>query len=120
MTNTIRRKDFVDRFMRQCNMSFTDACRAFDCMCEVMKDGVVNGAKIRMGKLGVLHPSWSASKEVHMGVRVVKGRRYVRKKHVYFLSKRLNYRLRIFRKFLETHELNWFAEEWPAEAEVED
>ena len=59
MTPTIKRKDFVERLMRQCNMSFSEASRAFECFCDILKDGVVNGSQIRFGKLGVLRHSGS-------------------------------------------------------------
>ena len=119
MTQTIKRKDFVERFMHQCDMSFSDACRAFECMCDTMKDGVVNGSHIRLGKLGVLRPVWHAPKEVHLGVRQIKGRKYVKQKHVYFLGKRISYDLRIYRKFIDNHQLHWYSEHWPVDDEAQ-
>lgn len=119
MTQTINRKDFVERLMRQCDMSFSDATKAFDCICDILKDGVVNGSQMRFGKLGVLRPTWHQPKEVHMGFKKGKGGRLTRNRHVYFLGRRISYRFKIYRRFIETHELHWYEDHWPVDDEAD-
>ena len=55
---------------------------------------------------------------MHLGVKQKKGRKYERQKHVYFLGKRISYRLRIYDKFINNHQLHWYAEDWPVDAET--
>jgi len=114
---TINRKDFVERLMRQCDMTFPEASAAFECFCDILKDGVVNGAKIRFGKLGALRPTWHAPKAVHMGFKVSKKGTLTKNKHVYFMGKRLRYTLKIYDKFIDNHELHWYDEDWPIDEE---
>lgn len=115
---TINRKDFVCRFMRQVGLTHAQSCRLFDAMCDVFKDGVVNGSKVRIGKLGVLQPRWHEPKAVHKGFEMGKGGQITRKKHVYFLDRRISYRLRIYSKFMDTHSLHWYDEHWPIDDEL--
>ena len=117
---TINRRDFVNRLMRDCGMSFLQASQVFDAVCEVVADGVVSGARIRFGRLGVLQPVWRQPKAVHKGFRVTKGREIVKQKHVYFLGKRISYSLKIYKGFMNSHSLHWYSDHCDADEDSVD
>ena len=106
----ILRNKFVKALMDKGGFSFTQACRAFDCMTGVIADGVVTGSQMRLGKVGALLPVRTGSRECHMGFRRTKdGVEQV--KRVFAIGPRLRYRFKVFDKFLEKNKLDWFEEE---------
>lgn len=107
-TSSINRREFVARFMRECGVSYVQACRIFDTMVSVIEDGVCAGAKIGFGRVGAITPVRRPPRTVVQNCRVTKGRKVQRKQHVYELGPRIVYKLKIYRQFMQTHNLNWF------------
>ncbi len=115
---SINRNDFISAFMRSCGVTFSQACLLFDTMVSVFQDGMVNGAKIRIGRLGALDPVRHEPKTVHMSFRRTK-EGLVRQRHVYFLDQRIAYKVQIYRRFINTHNLHWYSEHWPVDDEMQ-
>jgi nucleoid DNA-binding protein len=96
--------------MRDCGVSYVQACRIFDTMVSVVEDGVCAGAKIKLGKVGMIHPVRRPAREVSMNFKIGKGREVLKAQHVINLGPRICYKFRLFRQFMATRSLNWFNE----------
>jgi hypothetical protein len=103
---SINRSDFVNRYMRH-GFTYSQACKAYECMCEIFEDAVVSGHRLNIGNVMSLAPVWLAPKEVQMGFeRTKKG--VVKKKKVIWLGKRIRYKVNLYKEFMRRHTLNWF------------
>jgi hypothetical protein len=96
--------------MRDCGVTYVQACRIYDTMVNVVEDGVCAGAAIRFGKVGVIHPVRMPPRTVSQNVRMTKGRKAVPVQHIYNLGPRIVFKFRLFRQFMASHTLNWFNE----------
>lgn len=106
----ILRSQFVKALMEKGGFTFTEACRAFECMTGVVADGVVAGSKVAFGRVGALVPVRLPSRECHMGFRQSKsGVEQV--KRVFVIGPRIRYRFKVYSKFLAKNKLDWFEEE---------
>lgn len=111
----VTRRDFVLRFMRDCGMTYVQACRAYEAMCGCFEDGIVGGSKVRIGRVGVVVPIWRPGRDVHMHFKVEKGRKVKTGIHrTYNMDGRFVFKFSLFRRFVETHALKWFRD-WPEE-----
>ncbi len=107
---TINRREFVSRFMRDGGIGYVQACRIYDTMVSVIEDGVCAGAKIKIGKVGAIHPVRRPAREVSMNFKMGKGRKVSKARHIISLGPRLCYKFRLYRQFMATRSLNWFNE----------
>jgi nucleoid DNA-binding protein len=106
-TSTITRREFVTRLMRDTGMTFVEATKAYECMCRVIADGVVSGAKISIGSVGAIVPVWHQPREVTKHFERAKDNRIVPSRRTYVLDGRFVYKFRVYNRFMETHILNW-------------
>lgn len=105
----VTRREFIQRFMRDCGVTYAKAVRIYESMCHTLEDGVVNGSKIRMGRVACVTPVWQPPRDIHMHFRRVKGGRVERGVHrTYSLDGRFTYKFVIYKKFLRSHNLKWF------------
>jgi hypothetical protein len=103
------RRDFVIRFMRECGVTYAQACQIYETMCRCVEDGVVSGSKIRLGRVGVIVPVWRQGRDIHMHFKVEKGRTVKRGIHrTYNMDGRFVFKFELYQKFIETHQLKWF------------
>lgn len=92
----------MSRFMRDIGVSYVQACRIYDTMVAVIEDGVCAGAKIKIGKVGSIHPVRRPPREVSMNFNSTQ--------HIINLGPRICYKFRLYRQFMATRALNWFNE----------
>ena len=106
---TFDRRVFVERFMKEGGASYSQACRLFDVMCGVFRDGIVTGNRVTIGRVGALMPVWRPPREHHMHFRVKKGGVIERGVHrTFFMDGRYEFKFRTYRRFIEAHSLKWF------------
>lgn len=103
----LTRAKFIAKFMHTLGCSYVEACNIYDCMVEQFKEAVVDGSKIYIGRVGALDPVWQEPKVVHMGFKRVVGS-VVREDREFVLGRRIRYRFRLFKRFIQQHQLNWF------------
>ena len=107
--STFDRRIFVDRFMKQGGLTYSQACRQFDIMCGVFGDAIVTGNKLTIGRVGALVPAWRSPREHNMHFRVKKGGVIERGVHrTFFLDGRYEFKFRLYRHFIDAHQLRWF------------
>lgn len=111
VAQTVTRREFVQKFMRACGMTYSEACRAYEAMCATFEHGVVTGSKIRIGRVGSLMPVWQKPREITMHFKVTKGRQLVRTKRRYAMGGRYVFKFELYKQFVDTHQLRWFADE---------
>ena len=109
-TQTVTRREFVKRFMRDGGLTYAEACRMYDCMCDVIEDGIVSGSKIRIGRVGALTPVWRPAREIRMHFRMDKGKKIRPAKRTYVMDGRYVYKFRLYRQFVNTHALRWYTD----------
>lgn len=84
-------------------------------MCRSFEDGVVNGAKIRIGRVGALLPVWQPPREHHMHFVRKKGGEIQTGIHrTYRMDGRYRFKFELYRQFLNTKHLRW-VQDWPEE-----
>jgi nucleoid DNA-binding protein len=100
--------NFVRKFMRDCGMSYRDACRAYESMVSVFENAVITGERVNIGEVGAIQPVWVPPRTAHMGFKRTKGNQIERISQHYFLDGRYKYRFRLFPEFIRRHTLKWF------------
>ena len=108
VTQIVNRREFIAKFMRDCGVTYSQACRIYESMVSVFEDGVVSGSKIRVGRVGALIPVWRKPREVTMHFRVEKGGRVKKTRRTYTLDGRFVFKFNLYRRFVDTHNLRWF------------
>lgn len=112
---TITRREFVTRFMRDAGLSYLNACRVYDTMVRVVEDGVVSGSKVSFGQVGSIVPVWRKPRELTKHFERRPGNVIVRSKRTYVLDGRYVYKFNVYKKFKDTHRLNWHVDLGPFE-----
>jgi hypothetical protein len=105
-SNVVGRREFIKRFIDQCDITYDTANAIYEAMVSTFEEGIANGHKVGIGKLGALVPTWQDSRTVEMGFRRVPGG-VVRHKQEYFLDPRLRYKFKIYKKWMTKSRLNW-------------
>lgn len=105
---TVNRREFIKNFMSHCGVTYDVACRIYSTMVSTFEDGVADGSKVTIGRLGALIPTWQEGREVTMGFRRVSGKGYIKARQTYNLDPRIRYRFKVYREWLNTHRLNWY------------
>lgn len=105
----VTRREFVQRFMRECGVTYAQAVKIYECLCHTIEDAVVSGSKIRFGRVASVVPVWRRSRDVHMHFRKTKGGKVERGIHrTYNMDGRFTYKFVLYKKFLKSHSLKWF------------
>lgn len=109
--STIDRRVFVSRFMREGGVTYSVACRLYEIMCNTIADGIVTGNRVTFGRVGALKPVWRPPRELNMHFRCEKGRKIKRGvTRTYFMDGRYDFKFRLFRQFINQHQLRWFTD----------
>lgn len=111
--STYERRAFVNRFMREGGLSYTQATRVYEAMCGVFCDAIVTGNRVTIGRVGALMPVWRPPREVNMHFRRKPGNVLERVHRTFFMDGRYDFKFRLYRKFIEQHELHWYTQESP-------
>lgn len=112
----VTRKDFVLRWMRECGVTYSQACRIYESMCRSFEEGIVAGSKIRVGRVGAVVPVWRAGRDIHMHFAVGKGKKVKRGIHRTFnMDGRYVFKFNVYDQFIANHQLKWFLE-WPEDS----
>lgn len=106
-STTIGRKEFVRKWMNECGITYDAACQIYRSMVSTFEDGVANGHKITIGRLGALVPHWQGSRTAVMGFRRVQGG-VLKQKQEYMLDPRIRYKFKIYREWKNKSRLNWY------------
>lgn len=93
--------------MSHCGMSYVEAGRAYEAMVSVIEDGIVQGHRIGIGKVGAIDPVWHGPRDVKMGFERQDGGKVVKSSRVFHLDGRYKFRFRLFRRFIESRNLRW-------------
>jgi len=105
---TVNRQDFIRKWMQQCGVTYDMACQVYRTMVSTFEEGVADGSKVTIGRLGALVPQWQEARTVTMGFRRTPTRGVVRQKQTYILDPRIRYRFRVYREWMATRHLNWY------------
>jgi hypothetical protein len=110
-SSTVTRRVFVSRFMRDCGFSYEKASRIYASMCRTFEDGVTNGSKVGIGRLGAIVPVWQQPRTIHMHFERKSGQRVTRGIHrTYSVDGRFVFKFIVYRRFSQTRAMRWFAE----------
>lgn len=106
MRETVNRRDFVAKFMRDCGLTYDQALRVYASVVSTIEDGVINESKIGIGRVGALWPVRKAPRDIAMGFKRVNGGKIKKMKRVFHLDERTRWQFRLFREFEQKHHLN--------------
>jgi len=101
----VGRAIFVRRLMKD-GFKYVDACRAYESLMSTLAYAVTNGAYVSFGNVGSLTPVVIPPRPIKMGCVRVKGG-WIKQSREYFLDTRIKYKFKIFKAFLQKHQLNW-------------
>jgi hypothetical protein len=102
----IGRREFIKGLM-DAGFKFDQAVRAYDSFMSTISNGIVSGQAICLGNVGSVVPVVCPPKHVNMGCVTLPGGKRAKLKREFFLDTRLKYKFRLFKKFLERHQLDW-------------
>lgn len=103
---SIGRYAFIKRWMDECGVTYDMATQIYRTMVSTFEDGVANGQKVAIGRLGALIPNWQDSRTVTMGFRRVKGG-IIKQRQEYYLDPRIKYEFKLYKEWLNNSHLNW-------------
>ena len=108
---TCDRRVFVSRFMRESGLTYSQACRVYDTMCRTFADAIVTGSRVTIGRVGSIVPYWRPPRDIHMHFRRKKGKKIEKGVHMtYFMDGRFDFKFRLYRRFMSTHQLKWLVD----------
>lgn len=93
------RRDFIAAYVRS-GMTYAQARIAYDTTVRMFEDAIVHRKKVCLGNVCSMVPVERAPKEIH--------RQFDKKKEVYYLGRRVEFKVNIFKKFFDTHAIDWF------------
>lgn len=105
-SNTVGRNEFIRRWMQECGVTYDVAGQIYRTMVSTFEDGVANGQRVTIGRLGALIPHRQPSRTVTMGCRKVPGG-MIRQRQEYFLDPRIRYKFKLFKEWLNKSRLSW-------------
>lgn len=106
--DSINKPDFIQRFQRELGVSLPQADKFYDVMVRVFEDAIVRGAKIKVGHVGIIIPVRRPPREIRMGFSVGKGKKVKKTTRIYNIDSRLDFKFRVYRKFIDSRSLHWF------------
>jgi nucleoid DNA-binding protein len=101
----VSQRDFVQSYLDS-GFSYSDACKAYRVFCRVIEDAVVQGQKVKIGKVGAIVPVIRPSRSVNMSFQRQKKGVVNKVTTQYLLGKRLSWKFRVFNSFKRTHQLD--------------
>jgi len=103
--SVVKRLDFIRKFTMEAGLNYDQACRVYTSLVSLIENAVVNGEKVKFGKVGALTAVRKPPRDVVMGF--VRGPNNVvtRSKRVFHLDERLEFRFVPYREFLRKHQL---------------
>lgn len=110
MKKTIDRARFIKNYMSHGGLTYLQAIKAYDAMTFTFENAVINGDKISIGRVCCLDPETKEPREVHMGF-VRDGDKIKKISRTYYVGRRVKYKVKIHKKFKQTHEIGWFNED---------
>lgn len=105
-SNTVGRNEFIRRWMEECGVTYDAASQLYRTMVSTFEDGVANGQKVTIGRLGALVPFRQESRTIVMGCRRIPGG-VVRQRQEFYLDPRIKYRFKLYREWVNKSHLNW-------------
>jgi hypothetical protein len=93
--------------MDECGLSHAQAGEAYESVCRVFEDAIIAGRKINIGNICAINPEWQEARPVHMGFKRTK-EGVEKTSTVFYLGRRIRYKVSIFKEFINSHQLNWF------------
>lgn len=106
---TAGRAEFVKKLMKA-GFKYVEACQAYESLMSTLADAVSQGAHICLGNVGALVPVVVPPRQVRMGFIMQKGGKAAKITREYFLDSRVKYKFRLYRGFVQNHQLNWPAQ----------
>lgn len=104
---TYDRRAFVARFMREGQLTYSQACRLYEVMCRTFEEAIITGSKITVGRVGAIVPYWRPPRDIQMHFRK-RGKKIEKGIHrTYFMDGRFDFKFRLYRRFMETRQLKW-------------
>jgi hypothetical protein len=95
--------------MKESGLTYSQACRVYDAMCGVFSDAIITGNRATIGRVGAITPVWRPAREINMHFKVKKGKKVERGIHrTFFMDGRYEFKFRLYRRFIEQHQLRWF------------
>ena len=104
MRPAVNRIDFIRQFTRA-GLTYDQACRVYTVMVGMIEDAVLNGEKVKLGKIGSLAPVRKPPRDVVMHFVRGPGNSMTRSKRVFHLDARTDYRFNFYREFIRKHQL---------------
>ncbi len=104
---TIDRREFIRRWMDECGVTYDAAKQIYRTMVSTFEDGVADGSKVTIGRLGALVPKWRPAREVVKGFDRTPGGGVVKTRKTYYLDDRIHYKFSLYREWVNGHQLNW-------------
>ncbi len=104
---TVDRREFIRRWMDESGVTYDVACQLYNTMVSTFEDGVADGSKITIGRLGALIPKWRPAREVVKGFERGPGGEVTKTRKTYYLDDRIHYRFSLYREWVKNHHLNW-------------
>ena len=99
---TIGRPQFIKDMVRR-GFTYVQAANAYTSMMDTVADGMVNNSKVCLGNVGVLVPQLRPPRKTVMNFRSLPGGGKEAIYMEYNLGIKRAYRLKIYKKFSETH-----------------
>lgn len=97
----VKRADFIRNIVNTQDLTYAQASAAFDAVMKTLEDGICDGSKIQLGKIGAIVPVKLDPRPVQMNFKREHGQR------TYFLGSRIKFKFRLFKAFLQSRTLNW-------------
>ena len=100
----VTRREFIRKFT-QAGLTYDQACRVYSAMVGIVEDSLINGDKIKFGKVGCLFPVRKPPRDIVMGFVRGPGNSMIKSKRVFHLDERVDYRFNFYREFSRKHQL---------------
>lgn len=107
MSGAVTRADFIKNLAKVPGMSYVQAGTAYDSFIKTIEDGICSGDKIQLSRVGAIVPVKLDPRPVSMGFRRGEGNTIEHVSRTYFLGTRIKYKFKLFKRFVESHTLDW-------------
>ena len=95
----IIRKDFISASVRA-GLTYAQAKVAYDATIRIMEEAIMHRRKVYFGNVFSIVPVEKPPRAVH--------KNFTSTKEVYFIGRRFEFKVNVFKKFFDSHQLNWF------------
>jgi hypothetical protein len=107
---TFDRRTFIDRYMKEGGLTYSQACRLHTVTCNVFEEAIITGSKVTIGRVGAIVPCWRSPREIQMHFRRT-GQKVEKGVHrTFFMDGRYEFKFRLYRRFLESRNLKWMVD----------